>query len=70
MAKISGVSRIDLGGLCPQGGGGCRKSLKVFTVEVKMSFKHVLVMFLTNIGLKWITSEASVKTMGKIAFGA
>jgi len=39
--------------------GGGRKSLKVLKVEVKVTLKRVLVLFLLNLCLKLIASEAS-----------
>ena len=40
-------------------GEGGRKSLKVLKVEVKVILKRVLVLFLLNLCLKLIASEAS-----------
>jgi len=41
------------------GGRGGRKSLKVLKVKVKVILKRVLVLFLLNLCLKLIASEAS-----------
>jgi len=44
-------------GLCQRGGGG-RESLKELKVEVKLILKRVLVVFILNLCLKLIASEA------------
>ena len=44
-------------------GEGCRKSLKVLTVEVKVICQPVLAMFLPKLGLKLIASEKKLRTI-------
>ena len=53
------------GALSTGGDGGCRKSLNVLKVQVKVILKRVLVVYLLNLCLKLIASEASEEKIKK-----